>query len=68
MKEAPTAETDPLDRAFNTELYLSAFSREPAADEVDLALRHFHTLSDRREGLADMIWAVLNSKAFLFLH
>ncbi len=68
LKEAPTSETDPLDRAFVTELYLSAYSREPAADEVDLALRHLHTLADRREGRTDVLWAVLNSKEFLFQH
>ena len=68
LLDPPTPATDVLDRAFLIELYLAAFSREPSADEVDLALRHLRTLNDRREGLGDVLWAVLNSREFLFQH
>ena len=68
LLDPPTAETDVLDRAFLVDLYLAAFSREPSVDEVEVALRHLRTLNDRREGLGDVIWAVLNSREFLFQH
>jgi hypothetical protein len=68
LVDPPTAESDVLDRAFLTDLYLTAFSREPSADEIELALRHLRTLNDRREGLGDLMWAVLNSREFLFQH
>ena len=66
--DPPTAETDPQDRQFVTDLYLAAYSREPQPDELDLALQHLRTLNDRREGLGDLMWAVLNSREFLFQH
>ena len=66
--DPPTAASDVVDRAFLTDLYLSAFSREPSADEVEQALRYLRTLNDRREGLGDVMWAVLNSREFLFQH
>lgn len=68
LVDPPTAESDVADRAFVTELYLTAFSREPLADEIEASLRHLRTLGDRREGLADVMWAVLNSREFLFQH
>ena len=68
LLDPPTAETDVLDRAFLTDLYLAAFSREPSSDEVEVALQHLRTLNDRREGLGDVMWAVLNSREFLFQH
>ncbi len=66
--DPPTAETEVVDRTFLIELYLAAFSREPSVDEVELALRHLRTLNDRRYGLGDVMWAVLNSREFLFQH
>jgi hypothetical protein len=68
LTDPPTAESQPLDRQFLVDLYLSAFSREPSSEELELALNHLRTLNDRREGLQDIVWAVLNSKEFLFQH
>ncbi len=66
--DPPTAESDVLDQAFVTNLYMTAFSREPSPDEVTQIIRHLHSVNDRREGLGDIIWAVLNSREFLFQH
>ena len=66
--DPPTPETDRLDRPFVTELYLAAYSREPTTEELDVALGHLRTLNDRREGLSDILWAILNSREFLFQH
>jgi hypothetical protein len=62
------------------ELYLTAFSREPDADEITLAKNHIEkarkgpdgqpldAVKSRREGYEDVLWAILNTKEFLFNH
>ena len=62
------------------ELYLAAFSRYPTANELSLAqsyLSESRTKPDgapvpagqaRRESLQDLIWALINTKEFLFNH
>ena len=55
------------DAAMLDELYLTAVSRKPTADEAKLALGHVAS-GDRRAGWEDVLWAVLNSREFLFRH
>jgi hypothetical protein len=50
------------------ELYLAAFCREPRADELDRAIRHIAASGNRRQGLEDVLWALINSREFLFQH
>jgi hypothetical protein len=62
------------------ELYLAAFSREPDAEEVRIAETHLmkprinaqgtalDSAVSRRQGYEDLIWALLNTKEFLFNH
>ena len=62
------------------ELYLAAFAREPDAEEVRLAETHvakprtdaagkpLDSLQSRRQGYEDLIWALVNTKEFLFNH
>jgi hypothetical protein len=49
------------------ELYLSALSRFPRPDEKRLMLEAF-AQSDRRAAAEDILWALLNSKEFLYNH
>lgn len=62
------------------ELYLAAFAREPRADELQTALGYVQEIpvgadgkpldSSRalRENVQDLIWALVNTKEFLFNH
>jgi Protein of unknown function (DUF1553) len=47
---------------------LAALSRYPTKLETDLAVQTIQKSSSRREGLEDYVWAMLNSKAFLYNH
>jgi hypothetical protein len=63
-----------------TDLYMIAFSREPSADEAAMAEAHINkprndaqgkpldTVQARQQGYEDIIWAILNTKEFLFNH
>ena len=63
-----------------TELYLAAFSREPQHSELQTALAYLNELQTdagdkpidekkaARENFQDLIWALMNSKEFLFSH
>ena len=62
------------------ELYLAAFSREPDADEVSIAEAHLMKPREdasgkpldsqraKRNGYEDLLWALLNTKEFLYNH
>ncbi len=62
------------------ELYLAAFSREPQADELKTALDYLAELRTdsagkpldpqraSRENFQDLLWALINTKEFLFNH
>jgi hypothetical protein len=69
---AATAETAGAiaqkDRAFVADLYYSAFGRPASDDELAVALDYVKSAVDRRQGLEDVAWAVLNAKEFLFQH
>jgi Protein of unknown function (DUF1553)/Protein of unknown function (DUF1549) len=55
-------------RKLIAELYLTALCREPTAEDWNAALAHLSEIKDRRAGLEDVFWAVLNMKEFLFQH
>jgi uncharacterized protein DUF1553/uncharacterized protein DUF1549 len=60
------------------ELYLTVFSREPSAAEISIAKDHLgKTVKDKegkelpidkRQAYEDVIWALINTKEFLFNH
>ncbi|MCA9197885.1 MAG: DUF1553 domain-containing protein [Planctomycetales bacterium] len=50
------------------ELYLVAFSRLPDDQEMKIAVEHIRSQSNLREGFEDVVWALLNTKEFLFNH
>lgn len=47
-----------------SELYLSSLGREPADGELKIAMEHLKTSPSLREGLEDLLWALLNSPEF----
>lgn len=50
------------------ELYLVTFSRPPTADETANALNLVAQAPSKNEGMEDLLWALLNSREFLFKH
>ena len=54
------------DRKLIEELYLAALSRMPDAAEYDRAKAYLVGSKNRAERAQDLLWALLNSYAFLF--
>lgn len=50
------------------ELYLASVSRFPTAEERAVALKTLTGAKDRQKAAEDVLWALLNSKEFLFNH
>ena len=51
-----------------TDLYLAAYSRPPTAAEATQAATLIAQSPTKKEGCEDLLWALLNSKEFLFNH
>ena len=49
-------------------LYLAALSRHPTPEETAAVLEGVTKARSRKEGLEDALWALLNSKEFLYNH
>jgi hypothetical protein len=47
------------------ELYWSSLTRPPTDEERSAMVRHVALAGDRRKGLEDVLWALLNSKEFV---
>jgi hypothetical protein len=47
------------------ELYLTAFARRPTTDESKTLSAFVAEAKDRRAGIEDMVWGLVNSKEFL---
>ena len=54
------------DEAAVTTLFRSAILRDPSREELGVATSMIQRHSDRRKGLEDVAWSLLNSKEFLF--
>ena len=50
------------------ELYLATFSRPPTAGELDTCRDLVSRSENRRRGLENILWALCNSREFLFNH
>jgi hypothetical protein len=51
------------------ELYMLAFAREPLADETAVAVAHIQKCGDDvKRAYEDIVWALINTKEFLFNH
>ena len=62
------AESDQCDAEAVEELFLAALSRPPSWDEARSALDHLRTSPDRASGLADVLWALINTREFVLNH
>ena len=58
--------TNPDDAAIADEMYLAALSRFPTADEKAKAVDYLAHSPGKLEGAQDLLWALINSPAFLF--
>ena len=79
LKKAPgRADKRPHEEKIR-ELYYAVYSREPEADELALAVGHLEKKTKGKEGkpeeatalrqaYEDIIWALVNTKEFVFNH
>ncbi len=54
------------DRYIVEELYLATLARLPQDNEYTTAVEHFANAESKEEGVQDLMWALINSPAFLF--
>jgi hypothetical protein len=50
------------------QLYLIAFSRKPESQEIAAAKAHLEKFQYSKASYEDLLWALLNTKEFLFNH
>ena len=50
------------------EMFLATLSRFPSTEESESARDHLHTRPDRGAALADVLWALLNTREFSVIH
>ncbi len=50
------------------DIYLRVYSRPPQADETAVAVEHLAKAKDEKLAYEDILWALLNTKEFLFNH
>lgn len=62
------AESDRCDAEAVEELFLATLSRPPSWDEARSALDHLRSVPDRTAGLADLLWALINTREFVLNH
>ena len=58
----------PDNRELITELYLSTLSRFPTDTEVETAEAYITESPKYRTGCEDLLWALISSRSFLFIH
>jgi len=62
---AALACSDVCDAEAVLELFLAALSRAPSDDEARAALDHLRASRERVSGLADVLWALINTREFV---
>jgi hypothetical protein len=51
-----------------TEVYQTVFSRPPSENEMALVMQHMERAETPQQGYEDLMWALVNTKEFLFNH
>jgi len=67
-RSAKLVKSEADDAAVIRELYLVTFSRPPTEEELERARSIIEGADDRRAAIEDLMWALLNSREFLFNH
>jgi hypothetical protein len=62
------AESDTSTEEVIRELYWTALSRPPSDEEIRQGNELIISAGERRQGLEDLVWALLNSQEFLLHH
>ncbi len=60
--------SEATDDVLMTEFYLAALSRPPDLEERRRAGEYLARVADRRSAVEDLLWAILNTREFLFNH
>ena len=63
---AQLAKTNPPDQKLIEEVFLATLSRMPSPKEMTTATNYLKGAPDRTQGAQDLMWALINSPAFLF--
>lgn len=50
------------------ELFLKTLSREPTPQEMQNALKYIASEKDQKTAFGNLIWTLVNTKEFLFVH
>ncbi len=50
------------------DVYLQAYSREPLPEEINIATSYIEQVKDQKKAYEDILWALVNTKEFLFNH
>ena len=66
LAEATTAGLEP--QALVEEAYLRTLTRQPTVAEQARSLAHLEAAASLREGMRDLLWALLNTKEFIVNH
>jgi hypothetical protein len=53
------------DREIVESLYYRTLSRAPRSTELAIALNALHSATSRRQGLEDLLWALINTSEFV---
>ncbi|HUG71705.1 MAG TPA: DUF1549 domain-containing protein [Pirellulaceae bacterium] len=56
------------DRTKLRELFLTAFSREPAPRELEDAISYIVSEKDKKKAYGNLLWALMNTKEFMYIH
>ena len=66
-RPAQLAASDMTNEQIVQAVFLRVYCRQPTAEEAEKALASLTSNSDRRTGVEDLFWALLNTPEFLFI-
>lgn len=65
---AKLVEDDVTTEAIVEELFLSALSRFPTANELEFSKQQIESSSDAKTALTDLLWSLVNTREFVTIH